>query len=184
MGCNQCANAWRKLRHADDAIKPMLTDTASEERNAIVLAVREFTQQAIAPHAGENDANKHFPVDTLREAGQLGLGGVYVSEEYGSGLSRSDAIAVFEELAKGDTALAAYISIHNMVAWMIDSFGSDELRATWLPGLADMTQLGSYCLTEPGAGSDAAAIASPASIEGDEYVLNGSKQFISGAGTS
>lgn len=162
----------------------MTINTGMEERAAIVEAVREFTQHAIAPHAAENDANKHFPVDTLREAGQLGLGGVYVRDDYGSGLSRADAVAVFEELAKGDTALAAYISIHNMVAWMIDTFGSDELRATWLPGLTEMSQLGSYCLTEPGAGSDAAAITTTATREGDEYVLNGSKQFISGAGTS
>ena len=162
----------------------MVTDTATEERAAIVEAVREFTQQAIAPQAAENDANKHFPTDTLAEAGQLGLGGVYVGEEYGSGLSRSDAIAIFEELAKGDTALAAYISIHNMVAWMVDAFGSDEVRAEWLPGLTNMTKLGSYCLTEPGAGSDAAAITTSAQREGDDYILNGSKQFISGAGSS
>lgn len=157
---------------------------ATEERAAIVLAVREFTRQAIAPFAAHNDATRHFPVDTLREAGLLGLGGIYVREEYGSGLSRSDAIAVFEELAKGDTALAAYISIHNMVAWMIDTFGTDAQRATWLPGMIDMTSLSSYCLTEPGAGSDAAAIQTTARRDGDDYVLNGSKQFISGAGSS
>src|SRR5699024_10019436 len=97
---------------------------------------------------------------------------------------RVDAIAIFTELARGDTALAAYISIHNMVAWMIDTFGSDALREQWLPGLTDMTQLGSYCLTEPGAGSDAAAITTSITRDGDEYVLNGSKQFISGAGAS
>lgn len=162
----------------------MSAETAAEERTAIVEAVREFTQQAIAPFAAENDANKHFPVDVLQEAGQLGLGGIYVRDDYGSGLTRSDAIAIFEELAKGDTALAAYISIHNMVAWMVDNFGSEELRARWLPGLTEMSELGSYCLTEPEAGSDAAAITTTARLEGDEYVLNGSKQFISGAGTS
>lgn len=162
----------------------MLTETATEERAAIVDAVREFTVQAIAPNAAENDTNKHFPIDTLREAGQLGLGGIYVRDDYGSGLSRSDAIAVFEELAKGDTALAAYISIHNMVAWMIDTFGNEEQRAAWLPGLADMTVLSSYCLTEPGAGSDAAAITTTARRDGDHYILNGTKQFISGAGSS
>jgi len=110
---------------------------------------------------------------------------VYVREDFGgSGLSRLDAVAMFEELAKGDTTIAAYISIHNMVAWMIDTFGDDAQRERWIPGLAAMTDLGSYCLTEPGAGSDAAAITTSARREGDDYVINGVKQFVSGAGSS
>lgn len=158
--------------------------TDDEDRAALVEAVREFADAALAPFAGERDAEKIFPIDALRQAGEMGLGGIYVGEEYGSGLSRGDAVAIFEELAKGDTAVAAYISIHNMVAWMIDGFGDEDQRARWLPGLVSMTDLGSYCLTEPGAGSDAAAIATSARREGEEYVLNGTKQFISGAGSS
>ncbi|MGP3534282.1 acyl-CoA dehydrogenase family protein [Microbacterium sp. RD1] len=157
----------------------------TEEREALVGAVRDFAESALAPHAAQWDADKHFPVDVLAQAGELGLGGVYVSEDNGgAGLTRLDAVAIFEALAGGDTTIAAYISIHNMVAWMIDTFGTQAQRDTWLPGLTAMTQLGSYCLTEPGAGSDAAAITTSARRDGDEYVLNGVKQFISGAGSS
>jgi alkylation response protein AidB-like acyl-CoA dehydrogenase len=157
----------------------------TEERAALVDAVRDFADAELAPFAVERDRGKIFPVDTLRRAGELGLGGIYVREDVGgSGLSRLDAVAIFEELAKGDTTIAAYISIHNMVAWMIDAYGSDEQRERWLPGLCTMEDLGSYCLTEPGAGSDAAALVTSAVREGDEYVINGVKQFISGAGTS
>jgi alkylation response protein AidB-like acyl-CoA dehydrogenase len=123
----------------------------TEERLALVEAVRDFAATALAPHAADWDARKHFPVDVLAQAGELGLGGIYVREDVGgSGLSRQDAVAIFEELAKGDTTIAAYISIHNMVTWMIDTFGDDEQRRRWVPGLAAMTDLGSYCLTEPG----------------------------------
>ncbi len=160
------------------------TDTAAEEREALVEAVRDFSDVHLAPFAAERDAEKIFPIDALRAAGEMGLGGIYVGEEYGSGLSRLDAVAIFEELSKGDTAVAAYISIHNMATWMIDEFGNDEQRARWLPGLVAMQDLASYCLTEPGAGSDAAALATTARREGDEYVMNGTKQFISGAGSS
>lgn len=156
----------------------------AEERDALVEAVRGFADAHLAPFAAERDEKKIFPIDTLRTAGEMGLGGIYVRGDYGSGLSRRDAVAIFEELAKGDTALAAYISIHNMATWMIDEFGTEAQRATWLPGLVAMQDLASYCLTEPGAGSDAAAITMSARREGDEYVLNGTKQFISGAGSS
>ena len=157
----------------------------TDDQRAIVEAVRDFAQSRLAPNAIEWDQTKHFPVDVLREAGEMGLGGIYVDEAHGgAGLTRADAVLIFEELAKGDTAIAAYISIHNMVAWMIDSFGNDEQRARWVPGLASMQQLGSYCLTEPGAGSDAAALSTSAVRDGDDYVLNGVKQFISGAGES
>jgi alkylation response protein AidB-like acyl-CoA dehydrogenase len=157
----------------------------TEEHDALIAAVREFAEAELAPNASRWDAEKHFPIDTLERAGSLGLGGVYVREEFGgSGLSRLDAVAMFEELAKGDTAIAAYISIHNMVAWMIDTYGDDAQRERWIPGLAAMTDLGSYCLTEPGAGSDATAITTSARRVGDEYVINGVKQFVSGAGSS
>lgn len=157
----------------------------TEEQHALVEAVRDFATERIAPNALVWDAEKHFPVDVLAEAGELGLGGIYVSEAYGgAGLERKDAILIFEELAKADPALAAYISIHNMCVWMIDTYGSDEQRAQWVPQLAGMEHLGSYCLTEPGVGSDAAALSTRAVRDGDEYVLNGVKQFISGAGAS
>lgn len=156
---------------------------SEDERAAILEAVRDFAQSELAPHALEWDENKTFPRDTLRLAGQLGLGGIYVRDDFGgTGLSRADAAAIFEELAVGDPAIAAYISIHNMVAWMIDTYGADTQREEWLPLLTSMQGFGSYCLTEPGAGSDAAAITTTAIREGDEFVLTGVKQFISGAG--
>ncbi|MGM7669213.1 acyl-CoA dehydrogenase family protein [Microbacterium sp. A93] len=162
-----------------------MSSTIIEERAALVGAVRDFAETELVPYAAKWDAEKYFPVDTLRKAGEMGLGGIYVREDVGgSGLSRSDAVAIFEELAKGDTTIAAYISIHNMVAWMIDTFGDDAQRERWVPGLAEMSALGSYCLTEPGVGSDAAAITTSAIRDGDEYVINGVKQFISGAGSS
>jgi alkylation response protein AidB-like acyl-CoA dehydrogenase len=159
--------------------------TTADELEAIVDAVREFARTELAPHALEWDEEKHFPVDVLRRAGELGLGGIYVREDFGgTGLGRSEAVAIFEELAQGDPTIAAYITIHNMVAWMIDTYGTEAQRAEWLPGLTAMDHLGSYCLTEPGAGSDAAAITTSAIRSGDEYVLTGVKQFISGAGSS
>ncbi|MGX1163598.1 alkylation response protein AidB-like acyl-CoA dehydrogenase [Arthrobacter sp. SLBN-100] len=157
----------------------------NEDQQALVEMVRDFAAEVLAPNAAKWDEAKHFPVDELREAGALGMGGIYVQEEFGgSGLTRSDAVLIFEELAKADPTIAAYISIHNMVVWMIDSFGNDEQRAAWVPELASMQALGSYCLTEPGAGSDAAALSTKAVRDGDDYVLNGVKQFISGAGAS
>ena len=159
-----------------------LTD---EERAAIIDAVREFAQSRLAPNALDWDRRKHFPRDVLAEAGELGLGGISVRDDVGgAGLRREDAAAIFEALAMGDPTIAAYISIHNMVAWMIDTFGTDDQRRRWLPNLVAMTELGSYCLTEPGAGSDAAAITTSAIPDGDEYVLTGVKQFISGAGAA
>lgn len=169
-------------------ITPVTSSLTTEERAAILDAVRDFAQNELAPHALEWDAQSFFPRDTLRSAGELGLGGIYARDDLGgSGLSRSDAAAIFEELAQGDPAIAAYISIHNMVVWMIDTYGSDAQRTEWLPLLTSMAGFGSYCLTEPGAGSDAAAIATSAirvagDDGGDEYVLTGVKQFISGAG--
>lgn len=158
---------------------------ADDERDAILEAVRDFAQTELAPHALEWDETKTFPADALRRAGELGLGGIYVREDVGgTGLARSDAAAIFEQLAVGDTAVAAYVTIHNMVAWMIDTYGSEPQRQEWLPLLASMQGFGSYCLTEPGAGSDAAAITTTAIRDGDEFVLTGVKQFISGAGAA
>ena len=161
----------------------MMTSHA-DERQDLVHAVREFANAQLAPFAAERDANRTFPLDALAAAGEIGLGGIYVRDDFGSGLSRLDAVAIFEELAKGDTTVAAYISIHNMTAWMIDTFGSEEQRARWLPGMVEMRTLGAYGLTEPGAGSDAAAITTSARLDGDHYVINGTKQFISGAGAA
>jgi len=154
-----------------------------EDRIAIRDMALDFAREKLAPHALEWDEKKHFPVDTLREAAALGMGGVYIRDDVGgSGLGRLDAALIFEALATGCPTVAAYISIHNMCAWMIDSFGSDEQRRKWLPALCSMEKLASYCLTEPGAGSDAAALRTRAERDGDHYVLTGQKQFISGAG--
>ncbi|MGO0575422.1 acyl-CoA dehydrogenase family protein [Ornithinimicrobium panacihumi] len=156
-----------------------------EDLAAMLSAVRQFAESELAPHAQERDEQKIFPVEVLVEAGEMGLGGLYVQEEHGgTGLTRQVSARILSELARGDVALAAYVSIHNMVAWMIDTFATDEMRAHWLPGLTSMEQLGSYCLTEPDAGSDAAALRTTARKDGDDYVLNGVKQFISGAGSS
>jgi alkylation response protein AidB-like acyl-CoA dehydrogenase len=157
----------------------------SDVQQALIDMVRHFATNSLAPQAAEWDETHHFPLNVLREAGELGMGAMYSREEFGgSGLTRADSILIFEELAKGDTTIAAYISIHNMVAWMIDTYGNEAQREKWIPSLATMENLGSYCLTEPGAGSDAAALSTRAVRDGDDYVINGTKQFISGAGTS
>lgn len=157
----------------------------TEDQIAIRDMARDFADDKLAPNALSWDEHKHFPVDVLREAAALGMGGIYVKEDVGgSGLTRFDAALIFEALATGDPSIAAYISIHNMVTWMIDRFGSDEQRQRWVPNLCSMDFLGSYCLTEPNAGSDAAALKTRALLDGDHYVLNGQKQFISGAGAS
>jgi hypothetical protein len=154
-----------------------------EDRIAIRDLARAFADEKIAPHALEWDEKKHFPVDVIRETAPLGMGAIYVREDVGgSALTRFDAALIFEALATGCPAISAYISIHNMCAWMIDNFGTEEQRRKFLPPLVSMERLASYCLTEPGAGSDAAALCTRASRDGDHYVLNGQKQFISGAG--
>lgn len=159
--------------------------TLNDEQSAIALSVREFATEVLAPGANEWDQTHTLPLDALRQAGELGLGAIYTSEEFGgTGLDRVSTAVVFEELARGDTAVAAYISIHNMAVWMIDTFAARDLRAEWIPRLAGMTELASYCLTEPGAGSDAGALRTAAVRDGDDYVLTGVKQFISGAGAA
>ncbi len=156
-----------------------------EDQREIQGMARSFADERLAPHAVQWDHDKHLPVDVLREAAELGFGGIYCREQFGgSELTRLDAALIFEALGTGCTTIAAYISIHNMATWMVDTFGNDEQRAKWVPGLTSMEQLGAYCLTEAGAGSDAAALSTTAVLDGDEYVLNGSKQFISGAGTA
>lgn len=157
----------------------------SEDVAEISAMVRDFADEQIRPRAGEWDRDKHFPVDVLRAAGGLGLGGIWVREDVGgSGLTRADGVRIFEQLATGCPTIAAYISIHNMATSMIDTAGTDEQRHRWVPRLAAMEDLASYCLTESGAGSDAAALRTTARRVDDGYVLDGAKQFISGAGTS
>ncbi|MCF4124832.1 acyl-CoA dehydrogenase family protein [Methylobacterium sp. SyP6R] len=159
--------------------------TLPEDQIAIRDMARSFAAERIAPHALDWDERKHFPLDVLREAASLGMGGIYVSEEHGgSGLTRLDAALIFEALSLGCPTVAAFLSIHNMAAWMIDRFGSSAQRERFLPGLCRMDQVAAYCLTEPGSGSDAASLRTSARREGDVYVLNGAKQFISGAGAA
>ncbi|MBM3715454.1 MAG: acyl-CoA dehydrogenase, partial [Actinobacteria bacterium] len=130
----------------DTTPAPALAALSDDERAAILDAVRDFAATELAPHALEWDAARHFPRDVLRRAGELGLGGVTVREDVGgTGLGRTDAVAVFEELAYGDPTIAAYVTIHNMVAWMVDAYGSEAQRERWLPGLVAMDDLGAYC---------------------------------------
>ena len=155
----------------------------NDDQIAIRDMARSFADEKIAPHALTWDDNKHFPVDVIKEAAALGMAGIYVREDVGgSGLTRLDAALIMEQLATGCPAVSAYISIHNMVSWMIDKYGNEDQRQLWLPQLVTMDKLSCYCLTEPGSGSDAAALRTSAKRDGDHYILNGSKQFISGAG--
>src|SRR6266508_3057328 len=155
----------------------------NEDHVAVRDMAREFAAEKIAPHALRWDEEKHFPVDVMREAAALGMGGVYIKDDVGgSAMTRFDAALIFEALAQGCPTVSAFISIHNMSSWMIDAYGNDTQRQKWLPKLCTMELLASYCLTEPGSGSDAAALRTRAVRDGDHYVLNGQKQFISGAG--
>jgi alkylation response protein AidB-like acyl-CoA dehydrogenase len=157
----------------------------SEEQRAFRDMARDFAAKEMAPHAGRWDAEKIFPEETLRKAAALGFGGITCRDDVGgSALGRLDAAIIFEELAAGCTSTAAYISIHNMAAWMIDRFGGDAQRRAFLPRLMAMEHFASYCLTEPGAGSDAAALETRARRDGDDYLLDGTKAFISGGGRS
>ncbi|MBA8843014.1 alkylation response protein AidB-like acyl-CoA dehydrogenase [Ochrobactrum sp. RH1CCR137] len=157
----------------------------NEDQLAIQDMARALASDRVAPHALQWDRDKHFPVDILRETGPLGMGGIYVREDVGgSALKRLDAVLIFEALATACPSFSAFVSIHNMAAWMIDTFGNEEQRQRFLPKLTSMESLASYCLTEPGSGSDAAALRTRATRDGDHYILNGSKQFISGAGAT
>ena len=157
----------------------------SDEQRAFRAAARDFAEHALGPHAARWDVEAHFPREQIREAGELGFCGVYTPEALGGmGLSRLDAGIVFEELARVDPSTTAFITIHNMATWMVATWGQAAVAETWVPALASGEQLASYCLTEPGAGSDAAALRTRAERCGEDYVLQGSKAFISGAGAT
>jgi len=155
----------------------------TDDQRQIQEMAQKFTADALTPHAAEWDEKHIFPRDTIREAAALGFGAIYVSEESGGiGLGRLEAALIMEAMAYGDPSTSAFISIHNMVAWMIDRYGSADLKARYLPGLVTCETLGSYCLTEPSSGSDASALKTRAVLDGDHYIVSGSKAFISGGG--
>ena len=158
----------------------------NDEQMAIKEMAKNFAETELMPHASEWDQNEIFPIQTLKKAAQLGLAAIYVSEDHGgSGLNRLDAAIIFEELSRGCVSTAAYLSIHNMVTWMIDAHGSESIKKKFINKLSTMEIMSSYCLTESGSGSDAAALKTTASKKGNShYILNGSKSFISGGPTS
>ena len=159
--------------------------TLNDDQRAFQKTAQDFAAEHLAPHAAAWDQQAIFPVETMRKAAELGFASIYVRDDVGgSGLGRLDAALIFEALSAGCVSTAAFLSIHNMASWMIDRFGTEDQRRAWLPRLAPMELIASYCLTEPGAGSDAASLSTRAERDGDTYVLNGAKQFISGAGTS
>lgn len=156
-----------------------------DDERVIAETAAAFAEKRLAPSALEWDETHHFPTDVLREAAELGMAAIYCRDDVGgSGLRRIDAVRIFEALAAADPTIAAFLSIHNMCAWMVDTFGTEEQRKSWVPRLASMEAIASYCLTEPGAGSDASALRTKAVRDGDHWVLDGVKQFISGAGSS
>ncbi|UUO01200.1 isobutyryl-CoA dehydrogenase [Mycolicibacterium novocastrense] len=156
-----------------------------DDERVIAETAAAFAEKRLAPFALEWDKTHHFPTDVLRAAAELGMAAVYCNEDVGgSGLRRLDGVRIFEQLAAADPTVAAFLSIHNMCTWMVDTYGTPEQRKSWVPRLASMELIASYCLTEPGAGSDASALRTRAVREGDHYVLDGVKQFISGAGSS
>eukprot|EP01065_Artemidia_motanka_P003373 TRINITY_DN1161_c6_g7_i1.p1 TRINITY_DN1161_c6_g7~~TRINITY_DN1161_c6_g7_i1.p1 ORF type:complete len:403 (+),score=141.30 TRINITY_DN1161_c6_g7_i1:77-1285(+) len=156
----------------------------TEEQRQFQDMAKSFAAEHMMDKAAEWDATKHFPVDVLAQAGELGFGSIYCGEQYGIGAGRLDASVIFEQLAMACPAATAYMTIHNMCCWMVDTYGTDEQRERVLPEYVGMNKLMSYCLTEPGSGSDAASLKTRAVRDGDEYVLDGSKAFISGAGVS
>ena len=155
------------------------------EQKSIRDLAASFGEEQIAPHVLKWDEEKHFPVDVIKRAASLGMGGICVAEDVGgSDLSRLDAVLIYDGLAAACPSIAGYFSVHNMVAWAIDKYGNEDQRKRFLPGLCGLQQLGAYCLSEPGSGSDAAALSTRAVEDGESYVLNGVKQFISGAGAA
>ena len=158
----------------------------NEDQLAIKEMAKNFAETELMPYASEWDQKEIFPLETLKRAADLGMAAIYVDDLYGgSGLTRLDAAIIFEELSRGCVSTAAYISIHNMVTWMIDKHGSDDLRKRFIPNLSTMQKMSSYCLTEPGSGSDAVALKTKATKKGNShYLLNGTKSFISGGPTS
>ncbi|GEO80599.1 acyl-CoA dehydrogenase family protein [Pararhodospirillum oryzae] len=162
-----------------------MTFDLTEDQRQFQAVARAFAESEIRPHAARWDEEKIFPEDTLRAAAALGFAGIYCREELGgAGLTRLDAALIFEELASACPSTTAYLTIHNMVSWMIDRFATHDLRQRLLPSLLSMELFGSYCLTEPGAGSDAASLRTRARREGEDYILDGQKAFISGGGRS
>ncbi len=163
----------------------MTSAALDHDERVITETAAAFAAKRLAPHALEWDKTKHFPLDVLRESADLGMAAIYCGEDVGgSGLRRIDAVRIFEQLAAADPVISSFISIHNMCAWMIDTYGTSEQRKSWIPRLASMEMIASYCLTEPSTGSDAAALRTRAVRDGEHYVLDGVKQFISGAGVS
>ena len=157
----------------------------TEDQHAIQDMARKFTADEITPHAAEWDEKHFFPRDTIKASADLGFGAIYVSEASGGiGLGRLEAALIMEAMAYGCPSTSAFISIHNMAAWMIDRFGSDVVKKKYLPSLVTMDLIASYCLTEPGSGSDAAALKTRAVRDGEHYIVTGTKQFISGAGAN
>merc|ERR1719228_3083236 len=155
----------------------------TEEQREMQGLAHSFAMNELFPNMAKWDQEEIFPVDVLRSAAHLGFGAVYTRPDYGgTGLSRLEASVIFEALAQGCVSTTAYITIHNMVCWMIDRFGTEAQRSHWVPLMSTMDKLGSYCLTEPGAGSDAASLATVARREGNKFILSGSKAFISGGG--
>ncbi|XP_057289156.1 isobutyryl-CoA dehydrogenase, mitochondrial [Pezoporus wallicus] len=174
----RCAAGRRRIASCIDPSAGL-----TEQQKEFQSVALDFAAKEMAPHMAEWDEKEIFPVDTMRKAGQLGFGGIYVKPDVGgSGLSRLDTSIIFEALSTGCTSTTAYMSIHNMCVWMIDTFGSEEQRRRFCPSLCSMEQFASYCLTEPGSGSDAASLLTSAQRKGDSYVLNGTKAFISGGG--
>ncbi len=157
----------------------------TDDQLAIQEMAQRFTADNITPFAADWDEQKHFPLDVIKQTAELGFGAIYVSEESGGiGLGRLEAALIMEAMAYGCPATSAFISIHNMASWMIDRFGGDEIKGRYLPDLIAMDKIASYCLTEPGSGSDAAALKTTAKLDGDHYIVNGTKQFISGSGVN
>lgn len=155
----------------------------TDEQRQIQKVAQDFAASELAPNMSHWDQERIFPVATLRKAAALGFGSIYAGDQFGgSGLGRLEASLVFEALSEGCVTTTAYLTIHNMCVWMVDRFADDQLRSVWVPRLAPMDLLCSYCLTEPGSGSDAASLSTSARRDGDHYILNGSKAFISGAG--
>ncbi|XP_072342964.1 isobutyryl-CoA dehydrogenase, mitochondrial isoform X1 [Scyliorhinus torazame] len=179
--CRPSAPRPPPVRAVHSSIDP--STGLSDDQKGFQKVAFSFALNEMAPHMAEWDQKEHFPVEVMRKAAQLGFGGIYVRPDVGgSGLSRVDTSIIFEALSTGCTSTTAYISIHNMCVWMIDIFGSEELRHTHCPTLCSMEKFASYCLTEPGSGSDAASLITTAKRDGDCYILNGSKAFISGGG--
>ncbi|HFC04964.1 MAG TPA: acyl-CoA dehydrogenase, partial [Rhizobiales bacterium] len=157
----------------------------NEDQRSFADVAAAFAADEFAPNAAKWDETHHFPRDVLQKAAALGFAGIYVKEDVGgSNLTRLDAALIFEQLSRACPSTAAFISIHNMASWMIDTFGSQEQRQKFLPQLTTMEKIASYCLTEPNSGSDAASLSTKAVEDGDDYIINGSKAFISGAGAS